>query len=509
MIRLVDILDESACRYPDKVAIRFKDRSFTYREVKDRVDRLAGALVDSGVKPQSHVAIIAPNTHAYVEIVFACARIGAVCEIHNTRLPAKSIVALLEKSNVDILFLGQSLSDAFYPYMAEIDRPLKIVLLGSRSLESELSYEKLIAAAKPYTVTTQTAANDAVLMLYTSGTTGMPRGVLFSHEALMARIAIDTREMQFSRDDVWLCALPLFHVTCVTAFVVLANGAELVISDSCKPAVMATIIERRGVTGVGLIPYLLRDLVDYLEDKDMVLDSLRLIVYGAEPMNSELMARCQALFTCGFLQGYGMTETASAVTMLLPHHHRDPRLLSTVGKAIGGMAVKIIDDQGNECLPGEQGEIIVRTKTLMTGYYGDAKRTGEVIKDGWYHTGDIGMLDKEGFLTLVDRKNNLVISGGENVYPAEVQQCIMNMDDDIVDVAVTGVPDDRWGESLAAFVVSRQGSGISAKDIIEYCSSELGGYKKPHAVLFVDSLGRKESGKISREQLEKLKQKLR
>ena len=222
---------------------------------------------------------------------------------------------------------------------------------------------------------------------------------------------------------------------------------------------------------------------------------------GMEP---ELLEHCRRLLPCGFLQGYGMTETTAAITMLLPEHHEHPRLLPTVGKAVPGMEIRIVDDEGRACAAGVPGEVLVRTDTLMLGYYRDPARTAEAVQDGWYRTGDIGFLDAEGFLTLVDRKNNLVISGGENVYPLEVSRCIKALAG-VVDAVVAGVPDKRWGESLAAFVVRAEGSRISEADIVAHCARELGGYKKPHAVRFVDDLGRSASGKGSREQLEELK----
>lgn len=509
MINLVDILDASANAHPDKVAICFKDRSFTFRDVKDRVDRLAGALADRGTERYGHVAVITSNSSACVEIIFACARLGAVCELYNTRLSALSIVELLQRSDADIVFLSRIMYDILIDHLEDVGRPLALVLLDDAADEDGLlDYESMVSEACARTAAVETSASDAAIMLYTSGTTGVPRGVLLSHEALLARIEIDTKEMWFTPDDVSLSVLPLFHVTCVTAFVALANGARLVIADSHKPEDVAAMIREHGVTRVGLVPFLLRALVDYVERESIDIDTLRLIVYGGEPIGLDLLTRCQRLLKCDFLQGYGMTETASAITMLLPEHHEHPRYLSTVGRVVPGMELKVVDREGETCPAGIAGEVLVKTKTLMLGYYRDPERTNDVIKDGWYCTGDIGILSEDGFLTLVDRKNNLVITGGENVYPLEVGRCIEAMGDDIVDVAVVGIPDAVWGETLAAFVVRKEGSSVSESDIVAHCAHRLGGYKKPHKVLFVPSLDRNASGKIPKGYLEKLKERL-
>lgn len=510
MASLVNILDESARAYPDKVALRFGDASYTYADMKDRVDRLAGALVALGIVRGDHVAVVSPNSNASVEVLFACARIGAVCERINVRLAARVIVQLLERSEASVVFAAEAQFDVLESCLSEAgDRPA-MVLLGDggggacRRLGA-LDYEDVLASAEPVSETNAILPHDPALLLYTSGTTGMPKGVLLSHEALLFRIETDIDGMRFSHDDVLLCVLPLFHVTFVSTLATLALGGELVIAESHRPADIAAAINRFGATRTALVPYLMRELADYVERENVSLDTLKLIIYGGEPVSPELLMRCLAIIPCDYLQGYGMTETTAAITMLLPEHHREPRLLSTAGAPVAGMEVKVVDDVGEELPAGERGEIVVKSKTLMSGYYRDAARTACALCDGWYHTGDIGYLDDQGFLTLVDRKDNMVITGGENVYPLEVARCIKDMGDAVEDVVVMGIADPRWGETLAAFVVRAVGSTVAEGDIAAHCARELGGYKKPRIVRFVDDLGRNASGKITKEHLEALK----
>ena len=222
---------------------------------------------------------------------------------------------------------------------------------------------------------------------------------------------------------------------------------------------------------------------DSVETEHVTVDTLKLVIYGAEPAGPALLSRCRALLECDFLQGYGMTETASSVTVLLPEHHKDPRLLETAGVPLPGVEIRIVDEEGRVCPPGTSGEVVVKTNTLMLGYWNDLDQTARVVKDGWYYTEDIGFVDEDGFLTLVDRKNNLVITGGENVYPLEVSRCIASLGACIADVAVTGVPDERWGESLVAFVVRAPGAAVTEEDIVAHCADELGHYKKPKRVV--------------------------
>lgn len=502
---LVDRLDETARRYPHKVALRFAGRSFTYSDVKDRVDRLAAALADRGVSYQDHVAVISPNRPACIEVVLACARLGAVCEQFNIRLSAITIASLLRKSTVSMVFLTRELYELLADSLHDIGRTLTFIFVDEEEdSNSVAAYENLLRTTAPLASRPSVDPRDAAVLMYTSGTTGLPRGVVLSHEALAVRIDIDTKEMGFAHENVILCVLPLFHVTCVSSYVALCLGAEIVMADSRKAEDIVRSINDFSVTHVGIVPFMMKGIAGYIECSGGSLDTLELVIYGGEPVDASLLVRCQKLFGCKFLQGYGMTETDSAITMLLPEHHKDQRLLSTVGKAVPGMEVKVVDESGAQCGPGAIGEIVVKTPTLMVGYWHDESYTERVVRDGWYWTGDIGVLDEEGFLTLVDRKNNLVITGGENVYPLEVSRCIKSIGPDIVDVVVVGVPDDFWGESLVAFVVLKEGSSLSAQDISDCCSHCLGGYKKPRKVVFVDEFERNAAGKISKEHVSKL-----
>lgn len=547
---LADILEESARKGSDRVAVRFKGKAYTYEDVRQRVGRLTAAWVRLGVRPGDHVAVIAPNSLAFIETTFSCARLGAVCEAYNVRLAPRVIVELLKRSNAQVVVVTPEMQERLAGLWKDVGCPLTLVLLDDaaegaegvvgaagegasgapaegaapggaagegasdvafegalvQGVQAQHGYEGLLASAAdaPLPEAVAVRPEDPVFMLYTSGTTGLPKGVVFSQEAMVNRAQADVEGMRFSRDDIMLFVLPFYHVTCVSVFAVLLVGAQMVIGQSNKAPDIVSYVNRYGVTRVGLVPYHMRTLAAYVEAEHVTVDTLKLVIYGAEPAGPALLSRCSALLECDFLQGYGMTETASSVTVLLPEHHKDPRLLETAGVPLPGVEIRIVDEEGRVCPPGTSGEVVVKTNTLMLGYWNDLDQTARVVKDGWYYTEDIGFVDEAGFLTLVDRKNNLVITGGENVYPLEVSRCIASLGACIADVAVTGVPDERWGESLVAFVVRAPGAAVTEEDIVAHCADELGHYKKPKRVVFVDDLQRKSSGKVPKERLDEL-----
>lgn len=521
---LVGILDESARLRPDKIAVRYADSIYTYASLKARVDKLAGALTGLGVKKGDIVCVASKNTHASIEVLFACARIGAVCAQVNIRFSKQIVSALIKLSGASVVFAGRP-SKADAGDACAIDgADERIVLIGEDdalgdgtctllpagleehrgSAHLPLSYEELIRFGTPVDETAVVDPEDPALLLYTSGTTGLPKGVVLSHRALIARMRIDIDAMRFSSEDIFLCVLPLYHVTSTSALATLAVAGELVIAESSKPDCIAHDLVRFRATRTGLVPCLMRRLVEHVERTGQVFDALDLILYGGEPFSPELFARCRRAIPCNYLQGYGMTETAAAVTMLLPEHHLDARLLETVGAPVAGVRIKIVDQRGNELRAGQCGEVLVSSDALMSRYFGDPKHTAEAFLDGWYRTGDIGYKDEEGFLTLAGRKDHMIITGGENVYPLEVSRCIEGIAG-VDDVAVVGIPDERWGEALAAFVVRASGHEVAEADIVGQCARELGSYKKPRIVRFVDRIERSDSGKVSSEQIDRLK----
>ncbi len=589
MIRLVDIVDSSAEARPESVAVCCGGQTYTYEDLKRRVGKLVAVLWGLGVREGDRVALLSCNSVAHVELVFACARLGAVCVQCNVRLSKSVTLRLLEESGARVVILSEAMERRISDGLDELDKPVTRIVIQGSPTSASLSYEELLDAAAESNYVAPEDPERPVLMLYTSGTTGVPRGVVFSHEAIERRIATDRADLGITPDTISLCVLPMYHITlmssllvlqqgaqsheaierriatdradlgitpdtislCVlpmyhitlmSSLLVLQQGAQLVISDSRDAASIAALVDHYHVTFVGLVPFVLRALVEYLEDRREKLTSLQTVLYGGEPIDKQLLARSQAVLGCGFIQGYGMTETASAITLLRPEQHLKTGKLTTVGTPVSGVKIKIVDDRGaavGRGVPGEilvktdmlmigyfndeertaeamavsgvkikivddrgaavgrgvPGEILVKTDMLMIGYFNDEERTAEAMADGWYRTGDIGQFDEDGYLVLLDRKSNMVISGGENVYPSEVSACIKRLSEDVDDVVVFGVPDDYWGEALVAAVVRKPSSSLTAADVAEWCKRQLGDYKKPKHVIFVPEIKRSATGK--------------
>lgn len=503
---LSEAFDAAVLTHRNKVAVRFEGRDLTYGELGARVKKLAGGLTALGVRPGDRVAMISANQPACVECLLACLRVGAVYEPCNVRLAPSVIKLVLERSGASVAVVSGELYPAMRELLGEAAYPIRVVVTGASSeaaRDGVFDYEELVEGSSPCVTGARVASSDAVLLLHTSGTTGVPRGVLHMRGALAKRVAADQRAMAFGEDCVTLCVLPLFHVTFVSALITLLVGGELVMANSRKAVDLLAAVKDFGVTHLCVVPFLLRLVAEQVRREGVHIDTLRFVIYGGEPVDEGLLACCQELFSCEFLQGYGMTETLGSVTMLLPEHHRHAENLLTAGTPMPGMEVRIVDNDGEELPHGVAGEVMVKTDTLMKGYVRDEERTRQVIHDGWYLTGDIGMFDDRGFLVLVDRKSNMVITGGENVYPLEVERCIRALDD-VADVAVAGMPDAYWGESLVACVVRVRGSSLTEQDVMAHCARCLGGYKKPRRVVFVQGIERGASGKVSKTFLDEL-----
>lgn len=515
-MNLADVIVDSATRFPDKRALAFGARRLTYEQLVERVRCLAGGLQRLGVGRGDHVALIADNSDAVFECMFACMWVGAVCEQYNTRLSTYALGQLLERSPASVVVASARLCDELAGAIAQArgGEPPCLVVIDDGAVAPSgaaaprdgrlLAYEGLLdgdlAPAAPLDLPPEAPCSE----FFTSGTTGLPRGVVVSHQAFLERLRIDQRDMAFSADDVLLCVLPLFHVTSMAAYVALMAGAQVVIARANDGESIARAINAYGVTRLGLVPFLMRSLVSAVEQHRTALPTLKMIIYGGEPIDERFLLRCRDALRCALVQGYGMTETLSAITLLHPNDHLSDGRLETAGRVVEGMELRILSREGQPCAVGELGEVAVRTPTLMLGYYDDPEHTAEVMADGWYRTGDIGYLDADGYLTLVDRKHNMVITGGENVYPSEVARCLRDWGDDVADVVVAGVPDAHWGEALVAFVVLAEGAQVTAEELIGWCRERLGAYKRPRQVVFIESLHRTPSGKVPADYLREL-----
>ena len=396
-MRLDQAFSDSFTRFPDSPAIIEGNRACTYSQLHARVERLAGALASRGVSSGDHVVYVSANSAVFAELTLACSRIGAVCEIHNIRLSDQTLLELIARSGASLAVLSADAWDRLGPHLPSSGSIETTVVFGHEEdlLDDAIPYEEFLEGAPAPPNQKPADDEDPVLMMFTSGTTGTPKGVLFSHRAIANRIAIDVESMGFSSGDSMLFVLPFFHTTCMSVFAVLSAGGTAVIGNSSDPRSIMETVNRYGITRIGLVPYHMRSLCSYVEEYGLTADTLELIIYGAEPASPDLIERCRDLLGCKLLQGYGMTEMASTVTILTPEDHEKRELLSTVGRPVPRTQVRIVNDEGLPCREGVVGEIQVKSPCAMSGYWKNAAASQEVMQDGWCSTQDMGYVDSD------------------------------------------------------------------------------------------------------------------
>lgn len=495
------LLDRAASRFPHKTAIVFEDNRYTFTQFNRRVNCLANALLDLEIKHQDRIGIVCHNSNNYLEIVFACAKIGAISTHFNWRLPAEEIQALVKEAGCKFVFISTK-----FPIIEEVLKKCpstKMIYIGD-SPEEGLIYEQLIQSYPAANPGVAVGENDILLQIYTSGTTGYPKGTMFTHSNIIRHCLANIIDTNWTEQDIFLFSLPLFHASASGVYNSIISGSTTIIQDGFQIEKYLEAIRRERVTAFGIVPVMLCFLVEYPKIQTFDLSSLKKIIYGSAPINIEVLKRSLQLFKCDFYQLFGMTEMGPVISVLRPEDHNvsgteeEIKKLTSAGKAAIGAIVKVVDEEGKDCFQNQIGEIITKGPGIMKGYFNMDEETQKAMKNGWFYTGDLGYFDEEGYLYVVDRKSDMLISGGENIYPKEIEDCIRLLTDDIFDVAVIGVPDDKWGETVKALVIKKENSSITADEIIKHCEKTIASYKKPKSVEFVESLPRNSTGKIQK-----------
>lgn len=500
---LVDIPRVHGAQLGQKVAVAFEGRDLTYAELDRRSDQVAGLLQGLGVDPGDRVAWLGRASEAWFEIFFGVAKVRACFAPINTRLAAPEIAFILKDSGANLFFVSPEFYAAAEAILAEIDRPIRVIAVGGGHPVFG-DYAALRDSAPAPSLTTP-RADDDVLQLYTSGTTGLPKGVRLTNRNYSAFIELRHQVEGFSyeADDTVLILMPMFHVAGTNiSFAGLASGGRLLLqADFVPPKVLDAIASER-VAHVFLAPVMINTLLQTPGVETTDFSSLKSVSYGASPISEAVLAKATETFGCGFIQFYGMTETTGAGTTLAPKDHKG-ELLRACGKSWASLETRIADEDGNTLGVGEIGEIEIRGPIVMAGYWNRPEATAETIRpDGWLRTGDAGYRNADGYFFVHDRMKDMIVSGGENVYPAEVENAILGCPG-VADVAVIGIPDERWGEAVKAIVVVMPGARPDPADIIAYARERIAGYKAPKSVDFIDALPRNPSGKVLRRELRK------
>ena len=478
-------------QYGDVVGIIDGDTRGTWYEHADRVSRLAcGLATQLGVTSADRFAVLAANGHAYLELWHAAFMGAGIINPLNLRLAPRELAYILSDSGTEVIFTDATFAPLVAAARSELggDDPLRqVVLIGAGDVPHDLGYEALLAAAAPV-LPAEPGETDPAVLMYTGGTTGLPKGVLIEHRAEILNIYHGAMTIPGFRIGRYLMQTPMFHAASMSGILAsLAFGGSVVFIPLFDPEGVLDLIEKHEVTDTLMVPTMIGLCFASAGYRPERLASLRRLVYGAAPMPAAILDRLQSdLPELQLIQGYGMTEACSTVSLLLNEDHQpgSPRLRS-VGRPALGVQVSIHDEAGKLLPRGQVGELCTRGGHLMREYWNKPEATAEAFRGGWYHTGDAGYLDEDGYLYLVDRVKDMIVTGGENVYSVEVESAI-STHPAVAQVAVIGIPDEVWGEKVHAIVVASPGSRVTEQEIIAHARISIAGYKLPKSVDFRD-----------------------
>lgn len=485
-----------------QAALIMGSQQISYSELDDNSKRVCNGLLAMDLGRQSRIASLCGNRHEFFEIWQGASMAGHVLTPINTRLAPPEIAFIINDSQARVLFVDQCFATQVQEVADELPGLQHVFILGAQQGSGEgtatfgrsyLDWRNGFSADDP---PVSVHPNDTVVQMYTSGTTGFPKGVELGHSSVLACVRSMMGETAWPPGEVTLVTAPLFHTAgSAYAHCAVQSGGTIVLLDELSPASVLEAIEEQGVNQALLVPALIRMLLDSPACGSTDFSSLRRILYGSSPVPVSTLREALEVFDCDFEQGYGLTESVGPVAMLRPGDHAAGRKLQSCGKAVPGTEIRVVDPAGKDCAIGEVGEIIVSGLQLMKAYWNRPDATREVIRDGWLYSGDAGYFDADGYLFIHDRLKDMIVSGGENVYPAEVEN-VLTACDKIAEVAIIGVPDEQWGEAVKAIVVRTPGSDISAKDIAAYAREHIAAFKCPKSIDFVDSIPRNPAGKV-------------
>jgi long-chain acyl-CoA synthetase len=490
---LASIVPESAERDPEHLAIKLDDFELNYQLLDEATARVAGLLKSKGIEPGDRVGIMLPNVPHFPVAFYGALRAGAVVVPMNVLLKPREVGFYLKDPEAKLVFAWHDFAEA--AEQGASDAGAEVILVKPGEFEQSLFEQEADHGMA------DRSGDDTAVILYTSGTTGTPKGAELTHDNLLGNVeTILSTLIEMQPDDVVLGALPFFHVFGLTCGLnsTLKAGGTLTLIPRFDPDHALEIFERDRVTIFEGVPTMYVAMLHSDKADDADVSSLRLCVSGGSAMPGEVLRSFEEKFGCKILEGYGLSETSPVASF---NHPDRERKVGSIGTPIAGVEMKVVDEDDNEVEGGEVGEIVIKGPNVMKGYWGKPEETEKAIKDGWFHTGDMAKIDDEGYFFIVDRKKEMILRGGYNVYPREIEE-VLYEHPAIAEAAVVGVPDDKMGEEVGAAIVLKKGEDASADDIRSFVKEQVANYKYPRKIWFVDELPKGPTGKILKREVE-------
>jgi len=504
-----DIILRNAIFFPDREAYIYGDQRVTFEKYNRRVNRLIHALHNMGIKKGDVLGVLSWNCIEYIDVFGAAAKGGFIIAPFNARLSDKEVGYLIDDSEANTLFVGTELADMVGKLKPNIPKIKHFISLED-SLPGMDYYANLVENCPTSEPDVDVHDEDRFFICYTSGTTGQPRGALYTHQRLREDVVCHSIEVPIGSEDKGISLMPLFHIGGIEINQYLFyHAATNVITKFFDPRALLEAIQKEKITNIALVPTHLTAMLDLPDFNKYDVSSMKRIYYAGSPMPTELLKRGMKVFGSVFFQGYGQTESGPIVALLKEKDHeildRPPeeqeRLLS-IGHPAIGVHVRIVGADGDDVPAGEVGEIIVKSRHIMNEYWKRPKETKETIVNGWLHTGDMGRYDEDGYIYIVDRKQDMIVSGGENVYPRQVEE-VLYRHPAISECAVFGIPDPKWVEAVHAVVSLKKGLTVTPEELIEYCKKNIAKYKAPKSIEIVQEIPKSATGKILKKEMRK------
>ncbi|HOP84841.1 MAG TPA: long-chain-fatty-acid--CoA ligase [Syntrophorhabdaceae bacterium] len=503
-----DIIYRNALLYPDKEVFIYGEKRLTFSNFNARVNRLVHLLQSMNLKKGDKIGILSWNCIECTEITGAAMKGGFVVVPFNPRFQINELDYIIHDSQVKVIFTGKELIPIVL-MLKEKFSGIEFISLEEKSPEMSF-YDELINNFTDAEPDVDVTEDDPFIIFYTSGTTGIPRGAIYTHYKKLEEARTKAILGGLRHDNIHVMILPLFHIGGWSHFwtFFMVGGTNIIMPNrSFDPAATLKVIEKERATDIHIVPTQLAMFLSLPDVEKYDLSSLKQIWYAASPMPLELLKKGMARFGPVFGQGYGQTESGPDISILPLEDHKviykseeEQKILASCGQPCLWVHARIVDDKGADVEPYQVGEIIVKSKSVMVGYWNKPDYTKETIVNSWLHTGDMGYYDEKGYMYIVDRKKDLIISGGENVYPREVEE-ILYKHPSVMEAAVIGVPDEKWVERVHAVVVLKKGAQVTADEIINFCKERIAKYKAPRSVEFVDALPKNPQGKILKREL--------